>query len=111
MPKTIRFHLDEHCDKAIAAGLRRHGIDVTTTAAAGLLHAPDEAHVAYALGQARVIFTQDQDFLRLHASGVRHAGIAYCRQRSRSIGDILDGLVLLWEIYEPEEIFNRVEFL
>jgi hypothetical protein len=51
MPRTIRFHLDEHCSHAIAAGLRRHGIDVTTATEAGLLHAPDETHMAYALPQ------------------------------------------------------------
>jgi hypothetical protein len=31
MPRTIRFHLDENCDRAIAERLRRRGIDVTTT--------------------------------------------------------------------------------
>jgi hypothetical protein len=48
MPQTIRFHLDEHCDPAIAAGLRRRGIDVTTTLEAGLNGATDEEQVAYA---------------------------------------------------------------
>ncbi len=28
MPRTIRFHLDENADPAVADGLRRHGIDV-----------------------------------------------------------------------------------
>jgi hypothetical protein len=41
MPRTIRFHLDENCSHAIAAGLRRRGIDVTTTPEAGLLGAGD----------------------------------------------------------------------
>jgi hypothetical protein len=89
----------------------RRSIDVTTTAEAGLLHASDEEHAAYALGQARVIFTQDQDFLRIHAGGIPHTGIAYCRQQSRSIGETIDGLVHLWEILEPEEMRGRVEFL
>ena len=31
MLRTIRFHLDEDTDPAIAEGLRRHGIDVTTS--------------------------------------------------------------------------------
>jgi hypothetical protein len=31
MPLSIKFHLDEHVSGAIAAGLRRRGIDVTTT--------------------------------------------------------------------------------
>ena len=32
----LSFHLDEHMHPAIAAGLRRRGIDVTTTFEAGL---------------------------------------------------------------------------
>ena len=31
MARTIRFHLDECCDPAIADGLRRRSIDVTTS--------------------------------------------------------------------------------
>jgi hypothetical protein len=31
MARTNRFHLDECCDPAIADGLRRRQIDVTTT--------------------------------------------------------------------------------
>jgi hypothetical protein len=111
MPRTIRFHLDEHVDPAIAAGLRRHGIDVTTTVEAGLVHAQDEDHVAYGIAQARVIFTQDQDFLRINAAGTLHAGIAFCLQRTRTIGQTIDCLVLIWEVFDPQEMENRVEFL
>ena len=111
MPRTIRFHLDEHCNPRIAVALRHRGIDVTTTADAGLLRATDEEHVAYAAAQGRVIFTQDADFLRLHAAGAQHAGIAYCHQESRSLGDIIRLLVLIWELLDPEEMRNRVEYL
>lgn len=31
MAGVIRFHLDEHIDPAVAAALRRVGVDVTTT--------------------------------------------------------------------------------
>ncbi len=43
MPRTIRFHLNEHCSHAIGDGLRRFGFGVTTATDAGLLRAPDEA--------------------------------------------------------------------
>ncbi len=111
MPQTIPFHLDENCTKAIARGLRHHGIDVTTTPEAGLLGATDEEQTAYALHSGRVIFTQDRDFLRIHADGVAHAGIAYCEKDTRSIGEIIDGLVLIWDVYEPAEIAGRVEYI
>jgi predicted nuclease of predicted toxin-antitoxin system len=92
MPRTIRFHLDENCPQAIAEGLRRHGIDVTTTPEVGLRGASDEDQTAYALAEGRVVFTQDRDFLRINAAGIPHAGIAYCRQGKQSIGGIIQGL-------------------
>ena len=111
MARTIRFHLDENCTKAIALGLRRQGIEVTTTPEAKLLGAIDAEQAAYALAQGRVIFTQDRDFLRINAAGVPHAGIAYCEKDTRSIGEIIDSLALLWELCEPEEMANHVEYL
>ena len=111
MPRTIRYHLDEHCDPAIATGLRLHGVDVTTTSEAGLLHARDKEHFAFGVATRRVVFTQDQDFLRLHAAGMEHRGIAFRDQQSRSIGHIIAGLLLIWEVNEPEVMANRIEFL
>jgi predicted nuclease of predicted toxin-antitoxin system len=111
MPRTIRFHLDENCPRAVATGLRRRGIDVTTTPDAGLLEASDEQQDAFAFAEHRVIFTQDEDFLVWHASGAPHAGIAYCKKDTRSIGEIIRGLVLIWEVYDQEAMENRVEYL
>jgi predicted nuclease of predicted toxin-antitoxin system len=111
MAQTIRFHLDENCHRAIAEGLRRRGVDVTTTPEAGLMSASDEKQIAYASSVGRVIFTQDRDFLRLHAAGVPHAGIAYCDKDTKSIGEIVTMLLLIWQVYEPEEMANRVEYI
>ena len=111
MPRTIPFHLDEHVAHAVADGLRRRGIDVTTTTDAGLLGAADADQIAYGLAQGRVIFTEDDDFLALAAAGVAHAGLAYCKQNTRSLGQIIRSLELIWDVYEPDEMRNRVEFL
>jgi hypothetical protein len=54
MSRTIRFHLDENCPSAIADGLRRRGIDVTTTPEARLISATDEQQACYALENRRV---------------------------------------------------------
>jgi predicted nuclease of predicted toxin-antitoxin system len=77
MARTIRFHLDENCDPRIAAGLKLHGVDVTTTPEAGLLHASDETQLVYAVAQQRVIVTQDTDFLRSAAARHETPGIAF----------------------------------
>ncbi|MBE9224418.1 DUF5615 family PIN-like protein [Phormidium sp. LEGE 05292] len=111
MTQTIRFHLDENVNSAIADGLRRRGINVTTSPEAGLIGASDEEQLTFALSQSRVIFTQDDDFLRLHQAGIEHSGITYCKQNSRSIGDILRFLILIWECLEAEEMRDRVEFI
>jgi hypothetical protein len=111
MARTIRFHLDENCDPLIAAGLRLHGVDITTTPDAGLLHTPDETQLAYTVAQGRVMVTQDTDFLRLAAAGHETAGVAFFPGQGRSLGQIIRALLLVWEVYEPQEMRNRVEFL
>jgi hypothetical protein len=45
-------------------------VDVTTTPEAGLLHAPDEDQLAFAVSQGRVIISQDTDFLRIGVVGL-----------------------------------------
>lgn len=107
----IKFHIDENITLAIGNGLRRRGIDVTTTPEQGMIWQSDEQQLAFALSQERVIFTQDTDFLRLHHAGLSHAGIVYCPQTSKSIGEILQGLVLIWEVLNAEEMNNHLEYL
>jgi len=107
----IGFHLDEHVSAHVAAGLRRRNIDVTTTADAALTGATDSAQLEFAAPSRRVMVTHDSDFLRLHARGVTHAGIAYCRQGSMSPGEVLRRLILIHDLLSPEEMAGRVEFL
>ena len=111
MARTIRFHLDENCDPRIAAGLRLHGVDVTTTPEVGLLRASDEQQLAHAVAQGRVLVTQDTDFLRLAAAGHETPGIAFYPALGRSVGQVIRDLLLIWEVYEVEEMRNRMEYL
>lgn len=111
MSKIIRFHLYENVTNIIAEALRRRRIDVTTTPEQGLISASDEEQLAFCLSQSRVIFTQDTDFLRLHHQGVSHAGIVFCSQGSRSVGEIIRSLVLIWELLETEEMRQHLEFI
>lgn len=107
----LAFHLDEHVHPAIASGLRRRGIDVTTTIEAGLGGADDELHVTFAIAPPRVIVTHDEDFLVLHSNGMPHAGIAYCHQSERIVGEVLRHLLLMNECLEPQDMQGRVEFI
>ncbi|NJK56940.1 MAG: DUF5615 family PIN-like protein [Pleurocapsa sp. SU_5_0] len=84
MTDKIKFHLDENVRNAIAEGLRRRGIDVTTTPEQSLLGATDEEQLQFACSQNRVIFTQDTDFLRMNQTDITHCGIVFCSQGNKS---------------------------
>jgi predicted nuclease of predicted toxin-antitoxin system len=107
----IRFQLDEHVPRAVAEALRRRGIAVVTAAQAGLLGARDVEQLEQAAANGRVYVTHDADFLRLHQQGFPHAGVAYCRQGARSVGQLVAGLVLIYEALDASEMNSRVEFL
>jgi predicted nuclease of predicted toxin-antitoxin system len=106
----MRFHLDEHVDSAVAEGLRRRGIDVTTTTEAALQGAPDLAHLHFARDARRVIVTHDDDFLSLASRCVEHCGIVYCHQQSRSAGEVIEFLVLIHACLTEQDMLNHVEF-
>lgn len=111
MAEEIRFHIDESADPDIALALRRAGIDVTTTQEAGLRTAKDPQQWEYAKAERRVIVTHDPDFLRLASGNSDHLGVAYCRQGSRTLGEIIEMLILMHGAMTPDEMAGRVQFL
>jgi hypothetical protein len=48
--------------------------------------------------------------LRLHSSGVGHAGIVYTGQGT-TIGETIRGLVLVHEVLSPDEMKEHLEYL
>lgn len=110
MAQQIKFYTDEHVARAVVRGLRQRGVDVLTVVEAGMLGASDEDHLERARNEGRVIFTQDDDFLRMHASGSAHAGIVYAPQQT-AIGEIVRGLMLIYQILDADDMQGQVEFL
>jgi predicted nuclease of predicted toxin-antitoxin system len=109
--EPVRFHLDEQVNPAIAAGLRKHGVDVTTTPEVGLRGAGDDLQLDYVRRERRVLVTHDADFLRYHAQGIEHAGIVYCHKEARTIGQIIEALRLIYALLTAEEMAGRIEYL
>ncbi len=72
----IKFHLDENITLAIANGLRRRGIDITTTPEEGMIWQSDEQQLAFSLSQERVIFTQDYGVFK--TASCRFVSRGYC---------------------------------
>ena len=111
MARTNRFPLDEHVAPTVAAGLRRRGVDVSTTAERNLIGKDDKIHWQLVVSEQRVLVTSDSDFLNFHDQGRPHWGIAYCHQLSRTIGQLIHIVELIWEVLEPTDMQNRVEYL
>jgi hypothetical protein len=103
--------LDEHVDHAIARALERRGIEAVTASDTGAVGLPDTQLLARCLAEGRVLVTHDRDFLRLHHQGMPHAGIAYCDHGIRSIGELVEFLVLAAEVFSPDEMSGRLEYM
>lgn len=106
----IRYQFDEHFENAAARALRRRGIDVVTAAELGLRGVADSGVLSRAHAASRVIVTRDDDYLNLHAAGRPHSGIVYCTQRIRTVGNLIETLVLIYEILSPEEMIGQVYY-
>ncbi|HSN75908.1 MAG TPA: DUF5615 family PIN-like protein [Anaerolineae bacterium] len=111
MAELIRFHLDENVNLAIASGLRRRGIDVTTSKEAGLVGATDDQQLNFAWREGRVLVTQDTDFLVIAAQAEQHAGIAFARKGSRSVRKMSEQLELIHAAMSVEEMIGHIEYL
>lgn len=111
MAEVIRFHLDENVNLAIASGLRRRGIDVTTSGETGLIGASDNEQLQYARREGRVIVSQDTDFLVIAAATVEYPGLAFARKGTRSVRQIIDQLELIRAVMTAEEMHGHVEYL
>jgi predicted nuclease of predicted toxin-antitoxin system len=105
----VKYQFDEHIAGAVARALRRRGIDVLTSVEADLVGAPDFLQLAHAHADGRVMVTHDSDFLRFQDDP--HAGIAYCKPQSRSIGELIETLLLIHDVMEAEELVGRVQYL
>ena len=108
---NIRFQTDEHVSSKIARRLRALGLDAVTAHESGLRGASDLTQLTAARISGRVMVTQDDDYLALSAAGVAHAGIAYCAQGSRTIGEMVEMLEAIGKAMEPEEMIGRVQYL
>ena len=40
-----------------------------------------------------------------------YPGIVYCPPNSRSVGEIIRSLILIYEVYAPEEMIGRIEYI
>jgi predicted nuclease of predicted toxin-antitoxin system len=107
----IKFYLDENVPAAVCKSLRRRGIDVLATQEVGRGGLPDDAQLAFALHEGRVMVTLDSDLIALAGRGAEHAGIAYAKPGTRSIGELVRALLLIHGTLEPADMIGHIEYL
>lgn len=109
------LYTDEHVPLAVIRALRRVGHDVTRARAVFPEGTSDESHFERAIGDRRVLLTQDSDFLalsaRILAEGRHYPGVVYWPQGVYSIGQVIGRLKQYLETTTPESRGDMVKFL
>lgn len=111
MDNEIRLYFDESVEVAVAEQMKQRGIDAVTVRDLGLRGDKDINHLRRASEIGRVLCTYDTDFLRLHADGHPHAGIAFGFHDRTTYGDWVRGLELICGVLSADEMKNRIEYL
>ncbi|HEY7034857.1 MAG TPA: DUF5615 family PIN-like protein [Thermomicrobiales bacterium] len=115
---SIRSYLDHHTHDLFAVDLRRRGFDIVKARDVGNERASDEAHLAWATDQGRVVLTSDFDDYpvladRWYLEGRDHAGIILLEQPGlrHPYGRLLRRLLRLLDTLAADDMINRVEWL
>ena len=113
----ISLYLDEDIQtKGLVQSLREHGVDVVVAWEVGMRQRDDDAQLALASSQGRVLYGYNvKDYFRIHAEwltqGKSHAGIILVKQQTYSIGEELRRLLRLMAAKSADEMKNQIEFL
>ncbi len=109
------LYMDVHVPSAITEGLRRRGISVLTSQEDDTRRANDEQLLTHATELNRLIFTQDEDFLKLAPEWRKidksFVGILFAPQLGSSIGRLIEDLELLVLCASNDELRDRVTYL
>jgi hypothetical protein len=107
-------YADEHVKSAIVEGLRQRGMDVVTAQERNQCRTDDEALLKTATAEARLLLTNDTDFLRIHAewnsAQWEHAGIVFWPQEL-PVGAAISQIVQYALATNPNDAANVVKYL
>ena len=84
--------------------MSRQGIDIIR----GPLGFDDDEYLELATELSRVVCTVDDDYLKLAARGIVHAGIIWCEQDKFTIGDRIRFLRFVHALSDADEMRNKV---
>ncbi len=116
MTMPVRFQADADLHYPIVVGLRRlqPAIDFQSADEAGLRGLSDEAVLALAAQEGRVLVTHDArtlpaTFAQRLAEGQRNAGVIIIPKRT-SYRAAIEALLLVWEASDAQEWIDLLDF-
>jgi predicted nuclease of predicted toxin-antitoxin system len=112
---SLSYYMDEHVDDDITRGLRRQGVDVLTVQDDGRRQTDGAIILDRAPILGRVVFTQDDDFLReTHVrqnAGQAFGDVIYIHQINSRVGAIVLELEVFANAGNPGDLDNQVVYL
>jgi hypothetical protein len=115
---TVRFLADEDVGAEIIRGLplREPAIDILDVKTAGLRGTADAALLELAAQLGRIVITHDRQTMTRHfrervAAGKPAPGLFILLQQQRAIGEIIEGLLLVWTASQMDEWRNQIVYL
>ncbi|HXR15957.1 MAG TPA: hypothetical protein VN777_07060 [Terriglobales bacterium] len=113
---SIRFQADADLNPEVGRGLRRREPAIDFRAAIGVIAdgTPDSEVLRIAANDGRVLVSRDVATMPQQFAGfvAQHEspGLLLVPSR-RSIGAAIDGLLLVWLTWEPEDLRNQARWL
>ncbi|MEN9222283.1 MAG: DUF5615 family PIN-like protein [Thermostichus sp. BF3_bins_97] len=117
MPNHDPSYIDEDSmSQSLVTALRQQQVDVVTAKDVDQLACSDNEQLAWATQEGRVLYSSNiADFCRLHSqwlqAGKHHAGLILVKQQQYSVGELLKGILLIQELYSPEDVQDQFIFL
>ena len=112
---SVRLYVDVHVPFAITTGLRLRGVDVLTAQADGATRLLDSELLDRAMTRGRVLFSQDQDLLRIarkrQGAGQAFGGLIYAHQMAVNIGTCVADLEIAVKTTELAEWRGQIVVL
>ena len=112
---SLGLYMDVHVPAAVTDGLRRRGVDVLASQEDGTRETDDPKLLRRATELERVLFSQDEDLLRVatdwQRTGQPFAGLVFAHQLGMSIGRCIEDLELIAGCCLEEELSNSIIYL
>ena len=111
-----KFLADENFNSKIIAGLLRRepSVDIQSAKQSGILGQPDDAVLAVAAHEGRILVSHDRETLPARFSRFitdsRSAGVLIVSQ-SMAVRDAIEDILLVWAASESDEWLDRIGFL